>query len=153
MSMPAPREKPMSAIRAESTVETNGEPQARLIPAIDPQWTKWFNRLESFTSQPNDWPPECGTFPSSSVIASVRAFLELLRPQGQQPSRLSAAVVGGIGLTFKCADRKVYVEFSNKGSVLALFSDGVTDPQVDKIPPDETGYSALIASIKTYLHE
>jgi hypothetical protein len=45
------------------------------------------------------------------------------------------------------------VEFSNRGSVHALFSDAVTDPVVEKIRPDEAGYTELISRIKTYLYE
>ena len=143
----------MSIVRLGKTIEADNEPQAQLISVVDPDWAKWFDKLEAFTSQPKDWPPECGTFPSREVVGSARVFLEVLRQHARKPSRLSPSVVGGIGITFKCADRKVYVEFSNKGSVLALFSDGVTDPQVEKISPDENGYSGLIARIKTYFHE
>ncbi len=56
-------------------------------------------------------------------------------------------------MTFILADRKVYVEFNNNGSVHALYSDGVKDPRVEDISPTEIGYSRLIAAIKAYFQE
>ena len=89
----------------------------------------------------------------TEVIVTARILLESLRKNGMKPSRLSRSVVGGIGITFKRTGLKVYVELSNKGTVNALFSDGAADPKVEKISPDETGFSALVARIRAYLDE
>lgn len=66
---------------------------------------------------------------------------------------MSRSVVGGIGVTFKRAGLKVYVELTNKGTVHALFSDGATDPKVEKVSPDEAGFAALVSRIRAYLDE
>jgi hypothetical protein len=44
------------------------------------------------------------------------------------------------------------VEFRNSGSIHALFSDGVTEPSVEKVEP-YLGYIQVIERIATYLHE
>lgn len=114
---------------------------------------KWLAKLDSLSSQPADWPSEAGPFPTRQVLDQVRSFLTILRSQAESPSRLSPSVVGGIGVTFRKADRKAYVEFNNTGSVHVLFSDGVADPIVEKVAPEVVGYSQVIAKIKAYLHE
>ena len=128
-------------------------PRLSKIPAADPDWAWCFDKLESLEHQPADWTPECGVLPTCEVIVGVRAMLEMLRQRRMVPSRLSPSVIGGIGITFTRGDRKAYVEFNNKGSVHVLYSDGVTDPKVDKILSNEIGYSGLIEGIKSYLHE
>ena len=56
------------------------------------------------------------------------------------PDRLKPSVVGGIGVTFKINDRKCYVEFYNNGTVYALFSDGLSDPETYQIRPTAQDY-------------
>jgi hypothetical protein len=129
-----------------------GSPGSGSDPA-DPQWDQWFTRLESVKKERTTWPQGCGAPPSDAVLESVDQFLLQLRVHQKKPSRLAPSVVGGLGLTFRRDNRKVYVEFRNTGSVHALLSDGVEDAEVERFQRDETGYTALIGSIKKYLHE
>jgi hypothetical protein len=116
-------------------------------------WAEWFAKLDALETPPKDWNPSLGPLPTPGVLSQTRAFLAQLRLAGKMPSRLSLSVIGGIGITFRRGERKVYVEFSNKGSVHALFSDNSTDPEVKRIPQDVTGYSNLIEEVEQYLHE
>jgi hypothetical protein len=113
----------------------------------------WFERLESIKSLQSGWDSYSAPAPGAVAFANALAFLQVLKLADKVPSKLAPSVVGGIGITFKNAARKVYVEFNNKGGVLALFSDGVSDPRVEKISPDEKAYLELIGKIKTYLDE
>jgi hypothetical protein len=121
--------------------------------AADAEWSPWFDKLALLQDQPSDWTPACGPLPKKEVFRTAREFLECLRRGERKPSRLSRSVVGGIGITFKRADRKVYVELTNKGTVHALFSDGSADPKVEKVSPDEAGFARLVSRIRAYLDE
>lgn len=121
------------------------------VPGED--WGKWDVKLQKLRAKPEGWDPTCGPLPSEDAIANAAAFLTVFRQANLEPSRLSATVVGGVGITFKRDARKVYVEFRNTGTVHALYSDGSSDPRVEKVPPDNKGYSELLPRIKTYLNE
>ena len=60
--------------------------------------------------------------------------------------------MGGIGFTFTRSTMKAYVEFSNKGTVHALFSDGTNDPRVEKVETTKAGFATLIERVTTYLY-
>jgi len=83
------------------------------------------------------------------VIAAARDFLTATADL--PPDRIAASVVGGIGVTFRRNGRKVYVEFRNTGSILALFSDGTTEPVVEAVDPSD--YSGFSARARGYLGE
>jgi hypothetical protein len=117
------------------------------------EWSKWFNRLDTFKKLKLGWDSYSAPAPTYSASSIAEAFLRKLQESGISPDRLSPSVVGGIGFTFREGGLKVYVEFSNRGSVHALFSDGMTDPVVEKVLPDDSSFSKLILRIKTYLHE
>ena len=121
--------------------------------AADSEWSPWFDKLELLQSQSADWTPSHGPLPTKEVIKTARKLLECLRRDARKPSRLARSIVGGIGITFKHAGLKVYVELTNKGTAHALFSDGSTDPKVGKVSPDEAGFAALVSRIRAYLDE
>lgn len=121
--------------------------------APDSEWQAWFDKLELLREQPSDWTPSSGPLPNQDVIGTARKLLECLRRNDRQPSRLSRSVVGGIGITFKCAELTVYVELTNKGTVHALFSEGGNDPKVERITPDDAGFTTLVSRIRAYLDE
>jgi hypothetical protein len=117
------------------------------------EWSKWFKRLDSLKELKQGWDSYNAPSPASSAILIADALLRNLQESGTKPDRLSPSVVGGIGFTFKSVGLKVYVEISNRGSVHALFSDGLTDPIVQKVNSEHSSFTELISRIKTYLHE
>jgi hypothetical protein len=116
-------------------------------------WKSLIDKLGRFGSLRKGWDSYSAPPPSKRAIENVRGFIERLQKQSSLPSKLAPSVVGGIGVTFKRGSLKAYVEFSNKGSVHSLFSDGVADPTVEKVQPNDRTYDELIARIATYLHE
>ena len=78
-------------------------------------------------------------------------FLAQLLSMNIEPSRLAPSAVGGVGLTRRKNDRRVYVEFFNNGKIYALFSDGVTEPISREIPAGRQGFLKLIGDMGTYL--
>ncbi len=120
-------------------------------PPID--WQKSRDRIDSFKALKDGWDGYRAPAPSADAVSQAKFFLEEAAKSKFAPSRLAPAVVGGVGFTFKLADRKVYVEFRNSGSVHALLSDGLSDPVVEKVQADHSGYADLMLRIKGYLHE
>jgi hypothetical protein len=112
----------------------------------------WKAKLDAIGSLPPGWDSYSAPSPTESAMKNARCFLAVLVQSNRFPSRLAPSVVGGVGFTFKRNDLKVYVEFSNRGTAHALFSDGVTDPRVEKVEPTDAGYRALMAEIRTYLN-
>jgi hypothetical protein len=116
-------------------------------------WQKWRDKIESMKTLQDGWDSYRAPAPSGDSITQATVFLDELAKSASAPSRLAPSVVGGVGFTFKRADRKVYVEFRNTGSVHALFSDGASDPVVEKVQMDSTGYADLMIRIKRYFDE
>jgi hypothetical protein len=116
-------------------------------------WIGLLKKLENFRTLKKGWDGYNAAPPDAKPLGFASDFLDVLRRNRYVPSRLAPSVVGGVGMTFRKQSRKVYVEFSNKGTVHALFSDGVTDPVVQKVAPDLPGYRALFAKTRAYLDE
>jgi hypothetical protein len=116
------------------------------------QWRKWSRKLERIVSRK---PDACDNTPSPTAIASRNAamFLDVLEARDYPPAQLLPSVVGGIGFAFRDQVRKAYVEFTNKGSVNVLLSDGKARPRVSGVTANALGYSLLIDDIKAYLNE
>jgi hypothetical protein len=131
-----------------------------LVGAADPAfpapvgevWSRLLAKLDTLADAPAGWEPSHHPLPSADTVARVKAFLQLLRDEGVTPKQVGRSIVGGVGVTIRTDARKVYVEFDNSGSVHALFSDGVAEPRVDKVPADEAGYRAAIAAARAYLY-
>lgn len=116
-------------------------------------WVGLDKKLASFRSLKKGWDGYKATPPDLKPVHLVSGFLDLLRQNRYLPSRLAPSVVGGVGVSFRKGGLKVYVEFSNKGTVHALFSDGVSEPVVKQVMPDSAGYRALVATTRAYLDE
>jgi hypothetical protein len=114
-------------------------------------WVGLSKKLEGFRALQKGWDGYNAAPPGEKPLEFATAFLDLLRQHRYLPSQLAPSVVGGVGMTFRKDGRKVYVEFSNKGNVHALFSDGVTEPVVQKVAPDFSGFRAIIAKTRAFL--
>src|SRR5262249_453286 len=90
--------------------------------------------------------------PSSTAIDAAMNYLSLLQRTALEPARVEASVMGGIGVTHRRENRKVYVEFYNKGNVHALFSDRTPAMVTEAITPDVDGYLSLIEKARAYLN-
>jgi hypothetical protein len=118
-----------------------------------PDWDRFSDKLDSFGSLLKGWDGDEADPPNRETVDRAKSFLSSLEGASLRPNRLAPSVVGGVGFTFRLGDLSAYVEFNNKGSVYALYSDAVTDPQVERIAAGLLGFSELIDKIKQYLHE
>lgn len=126
---------------------------ATLIVVPKDAGQKWREKIESMNTLQDDWDSYRAPAPAANSINQAIVFLDEVAKSANDLSRLAPSVVGGVGFTFKHGERKVYVEFRNTGSVLALFSDGAGEPIVDKIEPTCDEYTNVLLRIKKYLHE
>jgi hypothetical protein len=114
---------------------------------------KWRRKIESMKTLVDGWDSYRAPAPSAESITRATLFLEEAAKSDNVLSRLAPSVIGGVGFTFKHANRKVYVEFRNTGSVHALLSDNVSEPVVENVQPNQSAYADLVPRIKGYLHE
>lgn len=114
-------------------------------PAVSPHAAQ----LRQFAELQPGWDGYKAAPPTPVVVAAARDFLSATAKF--PPDRVAPSVVGGIGVTYRKNGRKVYVEFRNTGSILALFSDGTTEPAVEPVDPSE--YPAFVTRTRGYLGE
>ena len=105
--------------------------------------------LRSFARLQPGWDGYSAAPPTHVVIAAARDFL--FSTTDMPPDRVAPSVVGGLGVTFRKNGRKVYVEFRNTGSILVLFSDGTTEPEVEPLDPGV--YPAFLVRVRGYFGE
>jgi hypothetical protein len=122
---------------------------SRTLP--DDYWTGLGSRIDGMANLTDGWDSYRAQVPNVIARQKAKDYLAELCEQNTRPTRVAPSVVGGIGITHRKGNRKVYVEFNNKGSVLALYSDGQMKPQVVSVETTPAGYRALMLRIKEYL--
>jgi hypothetical protein len=89
--------------------------------------------------------------PNQAALAVASALIVALESRGLAPTHVSPSAVGGVGVTRRGTrgnGRFVYVQCSNDGRVLALFSDdGEGEPVVSRVGE----FGALAEEIRAYL--
>jgi len=66
------------------------------------------------------------------------------------PTRVAPSVVGGVGITRKLGDRRVYFEFYDNGAGHALFALG-EQATTSPISISTPGFTDVIAEARAYL--
>lgn len=97
----------------------------------------------------HNWDSYGADAPNDYSIDTAIGFVGYFNELGILPKRVKPSVVGGIGITFYQDNRKVYVEISNSKLIYALFSDGVSEPEVTKV----NDYGAFYNRIIDYFRE
>lgn len=122
-------------------------------PNLTP-WSVFHDRLEHLQSNRHEMDFGKGGPPNDKSIAIAGRFLETMQTALFLPTQVLPSVVGGVGVVMRSTKgkKKVYVEFTNKGSVSALFSDGVAKPVVEKIQPEVSAFLNLLEKAKVYLN-
>jgi hypothetical protein len=115
-----------------------------------------FGRFEEKFTQmaalANGWDSYRAPAPLGSSLSAAKSFIQVMRELNYPPTRLEPSVVGGVGITQRRGNLKVYVEFHNKGTAFALYSDGKTKPNVEPVQQDDDGFRDLIRKMKEYFH-
>ena len=111
----------------------------------------WGAKLVQLSQLRDGWNGYDAPAPSPKAILTAKGFVETLLREKCEPKRLAASAVGGVAITQRKRNKKVYVEFFNDGKVFALFSDGSSEPVSKEIIPGYQSFKALIKEMQEYL--
>jgi hypothetical protein len=111
----------------------------------------WQEKLEQLSSLSQGWNGYDAPPPSNGAINTAKGFLTHLLGGDKGPSRLAPSAVGGVGITHKNNNRRVYVEFFNDGGACVLFSDNETVPESIRVTPGYMEFRELVEQIRAYL--
>lgn len=114
------------------------------------------NALKEYALFPKGWDGEDADCPNQISIDRAFRLVELAALARFYPSKVSPSVVGGIGVSFRDKPRKrrVYIEFTNRGSVVAIF-DRQNDLQSASFNPNDlqSMSSQLMKRLRAFLTE
>jgi hypothetical protein len=120
-------------------------------PTLD--WAKWFSRLDDCMALTNGWNGYTATAPNAVSIENARHFLEAMQSAGYEPTRVAPSAMGGVAITRKMGDKKVFVEFYNDAKAYALFSNcDSKEMDVEPLAIDPSGFRDFIAKMREYLN-
>jgi hypothetical protein len=117
-----------------------------------PVHTSWEIELKTLAALQPGWNGYSAPPPGSKAIDAAKIYLQATRAQSFEPHRVEASVMGGIGITHRRGDRKVYVEFYNDGKVHALFSERAANMQTHPIEPSLDKFVHFIVTAQGYLN-
>ena len=112
---------------------------------------QWFGRLQELRLLQPGWDSYSAEPPTQEAITSAERFLYALQSASLEPTRIDASVMGGVGVTHRKGQRKVYIEFYNDGRVHALFSDRTPKMFTIPVEPTSESYTRLIEQSREYL--
>jgi hypothetical protein len=122
------------------------------IVASSCPWQKWIVKLEDLRQLKPGWNGYTAPVPSDTALRTASMFLDEMRTQGFEPTRLAPSAMGGVAITRRQGDRKGFVEFYNDGTVYALFSDRSGQMGVVQVQVDCLSFRRLIGDLRDYLH-
>lgn len=108
-------------------------------------------KLSKMDSLPAGWDGYSAPAPSKTAVLIAKDLVKTFCREDFVPKRVSPSAVGGVGITHKRKARKIYIEIYNNGEVYALFSDGVSEPDVKPIELDEQSLMRLVSVMRVYL--
>jgi hypothetical protein len=111
----------------------------------------WRVKLVQLRHLRDGWNGYAAPAPSERAINTANSFVVTLLRAKYEPKRLAPSAVGGVGITQRSGNKKVYVEFFNDGKVFALFSDGHSEPISKEIVPGFQSFKALVKEMQEYL--
>jgi hypothetical protein len=112
---------------------------------------EWEAELHKFENLKSGWNGYDAPPPNPAAIASASDYLCIAQQEGFQPHRIEPSVMGGIGVTHRQDNRKVYVEFYNHGAVHSLFSERSGKMHTMPVIPDDEQIRCFIVKAKEYL--
>ena len=116
------------------------------------QMAKWEIKLSKMKNLRSGWNGYSAPVPSEIAILTARGFISSLIRGRQEPKRVTPSAVGGVGVTQRNANKKVFVEFFNDGKVFVLFSDGRSEPVSKEVLPSLKSFKDLTTEMQEYLN-
>ncbi len=129
-------------------------PSILVIYHADPTLTvTWQTKFVQLSKLRDGWNGYNAPAPSEKAIRTAQSFVDMLLREKYEPKRLSPSAVGGVAVTQRSREKKVYVEFFNDGTVFALFSDGNSEPISKEVIPGYQSFKALVKEMREYLND
>jgi hypothetical protein len=110
--------------------------------------------LDAISLLPHGWDSYSAPAPSVVAVRHAKVLVKEADQFGMLPARVEPSVMGGVGVTFSSGNREAVIEFYNKGSAHALFTDEVAgDMRTEPISTDLAGYQKFLIEVRTYLDD
>ncbi|MCI0748757.1 MAG: hypothetical protein L0Y58_25395 [Verrucomicrobia subdivision 3 bacterium] len=113
---------------------------------------KWEFELNKFETLKEGWNGYDAPTPSQAAIGAARRYLQIAERESFEPKRVEPSVMGGVGITHRQGNRKVYLEFYNNETVHSLFADRSGKMQTMPVAPSVEDFRRLITKAKDYLN-
>lgn len=85
-------------------------------PVGRPDWISTVHeKLDSMHELVEGWNGYSAPAPDQMALNYAYAFVSVLGEEGIEPDRVAPSVIGGVGITFRCGNRKAYLEIMNGG--------------------------------------
>jgi hypothetical protein len=136
------------------TEEADTESTA-LSQELDPDscWSRCFEKLAGLRELKDDWDSYSAPCPSPLAIENAKALVGEANKLSTRPEQVEPSAIGGVGVTFSANCREVVIEFYNKGTAHALFSDDSTGEMSTRaVSTDPDGYQTFIGEVRKYLY-
>jgi hypothetical protein len=138
--------------RRTSLQAQSDQPILKIIYQNNPEAGKnWEQKINEFKYIKNGWNGYEAPSPSQTAIITANSIVGYLLSDDLEPKRVKPSVIGGVGITHRNNDRKVYIEIYNNGKVYALFSDGVTEPEAVEVPTAHRSLKSFVTRMREYL--
>jgi hypothetical protein len=124
---------------------------AKAGSALQPAEGLWETELKTLAALQPGWNGYSAPAPGSKAIAAAKLYLQAIRTESFEPHRLEASAMGGVGVTHRKGNRKVYVEFYNDGRIHALFSEQAANMQTCPVGPSLDDFRRFIVKAQGYL--
>jgi len=109
--------------------------------------------LDALKDLKDGWNSYSAPAPNPVAIENAKALVKETERLGTTPERVEPSAMGGVGVTFASGHREIVIEFYNRGTAHALFSDDATgDMQTQAVSTDRDGYRRVIGEVRKYLY-
>jgi hypothetical protein len=130
---------------------------AEALPVLtDQERVAQWEKLESFRNLQHGWDSYEAEPPNEVAMANARRVLHILWSSGTVPPirTISPSVEGGIGIVFAGShNRYADIECFNDGDILAITSNGETEPSVWSPGTEAGGLHSAVERISSFLDD
>lgn len=121
-------------------------------PSTSPLQGEWEAELKRLETLRQGWNGYDAPTPTSAAIETARRYLQVVKREGFEPKRVEPSVMGGVGITHRQGNRKVYLELYNNGTGHSLFSDRSGKMHTIPVTPSAEDFRRFVAKAKDYLN-
>jgi hypothetical protein len=99
---------------------------AKRRKANEEKQSKWLAELDALRTLDDGWDSYSAPAPHSTAIENAKTLLSEADKLGLTAEHVEPSAMGGVGVTFCTNSHEVVIEFYNRGTAHALFSNEMT---------------------------